>query len=180
MERVRTLAAGGPLQDVAEALLSAWQAVNGQVSTLSRRLIVMARQDRAVKRLRTAPGVGVLAALTYVGVVDDPQRLAKSSSVGAYVGLTPRRFQSGEDDCSGHISKHGDVLLRTYLFEAAGIILHRVAKRSTLKAWGARLAKRIGAKKAAVAAARKLAGILHRMRTDDSEFRGSAQDAQTA
>jgi len=113
------------LQDVAEALLSAWQAVNGQVSTLSRRLIVMARQDRAVK-------------------------------------------------------KHGDVLLRTDLFEAAGIILHRVAKRSTLKAWGARLAKRIGAKKAAVAAARKLAGILHRMRTDGSEFRGSAQDAQTA
>jgi len=107
VERVRILVAGGPLQDVAEALLSAWQAVNGQVSTLSRRLIVTARQDRAVKRLVTAPGVGVLAALTYVGVIDDPQRLAKPSSVGAYVGLTPRRFQSGEDDCSGHISKRG-------------------------------------------------------------------------
>lgn len=180
MERVRILVAGGPLQDVAEALLSAWQAVNGQVSTLSRRLIVTARQDRAVKRLVTAPGVGVLAALTYVGVIDDPQRLAKPSSVGAYVGLTPRRFQSSEDDCSGHISKRGDTVLRTYLFEAAGIILHRVAKWSTLKAWGARLAKRIGAKKATVAVTRKLAGILHRMWTDGSEFRWSAQDAQTA
>ena len=89
-------------------------------------------------------------ALTYVSVIDDPQRFAKSSSVGAYVGLTPsplairlrssrwrshrrRRFQSGEDDYTGHISKHGDTLLRTYLFEAAGIILHRVAKWSTLK-----------------------------------------------
>ncbi len=83
----------------------------------------------------TAPGVGVLVALTYVSIIDDPQRFAKSSSVGAYVGLTPRRFQSGEDDYTGHISKHGDALLRTYLFEAAGIILHRVAKWSPLKAW---------------------------------------------
>ncbi len=80
----------------------------------------------------------------------------KSSSVGAYVGLTPRRFQSSEDDDTGHISKHGDALLRTYLFEAAGIILHRVAKWFTLKAWGTRLAKRTGAKKATVAVARTL------------------------
>ncbi len=101
--------------------------------------------------------------MTYVSVNDDPPRFAKSSSVGAYVGLTPRRFQSGEDDYTGHISKHGDALLRTYLFEAAGVILHRAAKWSTLKAWGTRLAKRIGAKKATVAVARKLAGILHRM-----------------
>ena len=180
VERVRTLVAGGPLQEVAEALLSAWQAINGQVSTLSRRLIVIARQDKAVKRLMTAPGVGVLVALTYVSVIDDPQRFPRSSSVGAYVGLTPRRFQSGEDDDTGHISKHDDVLLRTYLFEAAGIVLHRVAKWSTLKAWGTRLAKRIGAKKATVAVARKLAGILHRMWKDGSEFRWSAHDAKAA
>ena len=95
VERVRTLVAGGPLQEVAEALLSAWQAINGQISTLSRRLVIIARQDKAVKRLMTAPGVGVLVALTYASVIDDPQRFAKSSSVGAYVGLTPRRFQSG-------------------------------------------------------------------------------------
>lgn len=180
VERVRTLVAGGPLQEVAETLLSAWQAINSQISTLSHRLIVVARQDQAVKRLMTAPGVGVLVALTYASVIDDPQRFAKSSSVGAYVGLTPRRFQSGEDDYTGHISKHGDALLRTYLFEAAGIILHRVAKWSALKAWGTRLAKRIGAKKATVAVARKLAGILHRMWKDGSEFRWSAQDAKAA
>ena len=159
------------MQEVAEALLSAWQTINGQISILSRCLIVMARQDKAVKRLMTAPGVGVLVALTYTSVIDDPQRFAKLSSVGAYVGLTPRRLQPGEEDYTGRISKHGDALLRTYLFETAGIILHRVAKWSTLKAWGIRLAKRAGAKKATVAVARKLAGILHRMWKDGSEFR---------
>ncbi|MFL5334645.1 MAG: IS110 family transposase [Geminicoccaceae bacterium] len=174
-ERVRNLVADSPLREAAEALLSAWQAVNDQVATLSRRLIAIARRDHVVKRLMTAPGVGVLVALTYVSVIDDPERFAKSSSVGAYVGLTPRRFQSGEEDYTGRISKHGDALLRTYLFEAAGIILHRVAKWSVLKAWGTRLAKRIGAKKATVAVARKLAGILHRMWADNSEFRCSKE-----
>ena len=179
-ERVRTLVAGGPLREVVEALLSAWQAIHSQISTLSRRLIVLARNDQVVKRLMTAPGVGVLVALTYVSVIDDPQRFAKSSSVGAYVGLTPRRFQSGEDDYTGHISRCGDALLRTYLFEAAGIILHRVAKWSTLKAWGTRLAKRVGTKKATVAVARKLSGILHCMWKQSSEFRWSAKLAQAA
>ena len=92
VERVRTLVAGGPLQEVAEALLSAWQAINGQISMLSRRLVLIARQDQTVKRLMTAPGVGILVAMTYASVIDDPQRFAKSSSVGAYIGLTPRRF----------------------------------------------------------------------------------------
>ena len=168
------------LTEPAEALLSAWQAINDQIAILSRRLIAIARQDQVVKRLMTAPGVGVLVALAYVSVIDDPERFAKSSSVGAYVGLTPRRFQSGEEDYTGRISKHGDALLRTYLFEAGGIILHRVAKWSALKVWGTRLAKRIGAKKATVAVARKLAGILHRMWKDGSEFRWSAKDAQAA
>ena len=94
VERVRTLVASGPLQEVAEALLSAWQAINGQISTLSRRLVVIARQDQTVKRLMTAPGVGVLVALTYASVIDDPQRFATSSSVGAYVGLTPSLLRS--------------------------------------------------------------------------------------
>jgi transposase len=157
MDRVRQLVANGPLQEVAEALLSAWQAISDQIGTLSRRLVGMARQDQLVRRLMTAPGVGVLVALTYVSVIDDPQRFSRSSSVGAYLGLTPRRYQSGEADYTGQISRCGDKLLRTYLFEAAGIILHRVAKWSALKAWGTRLLKRIGAKKATVAVARKLA-----------------------
>jgi transposase len=180
MDRVRSLVAGGPLQEVAEALLAAWEAVSSQVAVLSRRLVAIARQDKAVKRLMTAPGVGVLVALAYVSVVDDPGRFARSSSVGAYVGLTPRRFQSGEEDHTGRISRCGDKLLRTYLFEAAGIILHRVAKWSPLKAWGVRLAKRIGAKKATVAVARKLSGILHRMWKDGSEFRWSAREERAA
>ena len=94
-DRVRALVANGPLQTVAEALLAARQAINSQVAILTRRLIDMARQDQAVKRLMTTPGVGTLVALTYVSVIDQPGRFAKSSSVGAYLGLTPRRFQSG-------------------------------------------------------------------------------------
>lgn len=180
VNRVRTLVADSPLKEVAEALISAWQALNEQISKLSRRLLTIAREDQTVKRLMTAPGVGVLVALTYVSVIDDPARFAKSSSVGAYIGLTPRRFQSGEDDYTGHISKHGDVLLRTYLYEAAGIILHRVAKGSPLKTWGTRLAKRIGHKKATVAVARKLAGILYRMWKDSTAFRWSAPESKAA
>ena len=179
-ERVRTLVAGGPLQEVAEALLSAWRAIGEQIAALGRRLVAMARRDEAVRRLMTAPGVGVLVALTYVSVVDAPERFAKSSSVGAYVGLTPRRYQSGEEDHTGHISRCGDKLLRTYLFEAAGIILHRVSRWSTLKAWGTRLARRIGTKKATVAVARKLSVILHRMLRDGGEFRWSAKEARAA
>jgi transposase len=179
-ERVRTLVADGPLQGVAEALLVAWQSIAEQIAALGRRLVAVARQDQAVRRLMTAPGVGVLVALTYVSVVDAPERFAKSSSVGAYVGLTPRRYQSGEEDHTGRISRRGDKLLRTYLYEAAGIILHRVSRWSALKAWGTRLAKRIGTKKATVAVARRLSVILHRMLRDGSEFRWSARAAQAA
>ena len=96
-------------------------------------------------------GSGVLVALAYVSVVDAPERFTKSSSVGAYIGLTPRRYQSGEEDYTGHISRCGDKLLRTYLYEAAGIILHRVPRWSALKTWGTRLARRIGTRKATVA-----------------------------
>jgi transposase len=180
MERVRALVADGPLQNVADALLLAWQAISTHINVLSRRLVAMARQNQTVRRLMTAPGVGALVALTFTCVIDTPERFAKSSSVGAYLGLTPRRYQSGEIDRSGHISKCGDALLRTYLFEAAGIILNRVARWSTLKTWGCRLAKKIGGKKATVAVARKLAVILHRMWRDDSEFRWSNKEGKTA
>ena len=128
----------------------------------------------------SAPGVGVLVALAYVSVVDAPERFARSSSVGAYIGLTPRRYQSGEEDYTGHISRCGDKLLRTYLYEAAGIILHRVPRWSALKAWGTRLARRIGTRKATVAVARKLSVILHRMLRDGSEFRWSTKEVHAA
>jgi transposase len=95
-DKVRSLVTDGPLHEVAEALLRAWEAINTEVATLSRRLAAEARQDDTVRRLMTAPGVGVLVALTYASVIGDPARFTYSSSVGAYVGLTPRRFQSGE------------------------------------------------------------------------------------
>jgi transposase len=95
IERVHSLVVGGPLQEVAEALLTAWQAVSSQVAALSRRLVAIGRRDTAVKRLMTAPGVGTLVAMAYVSVIDAPERFANSAKVGAYVGLTPRRYQSG-------------------------------------------------------------------------------------
>jgi len=95
-EKVRSLVPDSPLHDVVEALLRSWEAINKEVATLSRRLVTEARQDDTVSRLMTAPGVGVLVALTYVSTIGDPARFPHSSSVGAYIGLTPRRFQSGE------------------------------------------------------------------------------------
>ena len=106
-----------------------------------------------------------------------PHDGVRSASVGAYVGLTPRRFQSGETDYTGKISRCGDRLTRTCPYEAAGIILNRVSRWSTLKAWGTRLARKIGHKKATVAVARKLAVILHRMWRDGTEFRWSNKEA---
>jgi Transposase IS116/IS110/IS902 family len=110
--------------------------------------------------------VGPITALCFKATIDDPTRFKRSRSVGAYVGLTTRRHASGEIDWTGRISKCGDAMLRSYLFEAAGVLLTRVPKWSALKAWGMRLAKRNGLRKAAVAVARKLAVILHRMWMD--------------
>ena len=105
-----------------------------------------------------------------------PSRFRRSRSVGAYVGLTPRRYASGEVDWSGRISKCGDRMLRTYLFEAAGVLLTRVAHWCKLKVWGHRLWKRIGFKKAKIAVARKLAVILHRMWRDQTDFIWSSKE----
>lgn len=124
----------------------------------------------------TVPGIGPMTALAYCTTVDDPTRFKRSRNVGAYVGLTPRRFASGEVDYSGRISKCGDALLRSYLFEAAGVLLTRTDKWCSLKAWGLRLAKRIGLKKAKVAVARRMAVILHRMWIDGTSLRWSARE----
>ena len=112
-----------------------------------------------------------------MAAIDDPTRFHRSRAVGAYLGLTPRRYASGEVDWSGRISKCGDTMVRTYLFEAAGVLLTRVQKWCALKAWGLRLAKRAGMKKARTALARKLAVVLHRMWCDGTQFRWTAQPA---
>ena len=144
-------------------LLEARKAVEQQVSELDRKVMKLARHDAQVRRFMTAPGVGPITALAFKATIDDPTRFARSRSVGAYVGLTSRRHASGEVDWTGRISKCGDAMLRSYLFEAAGVLLTRVPKWSAVKAWGVRLAKRNGLRKAKVAAARKLSVILHRM-----------------
>jgi transposase len=118
----------------------------------------------------TVPGVGVITALTFRHTIDDPSRFRSASTVGAYLGLTPRRNQSGETDLNGRISRWGDRLLRTYLFEAATVLLHRTEKWSSLKEWGTKLAKRIGMRRAKLAIARKIATILHCIWVDGASF----------
>ena len=142
-------------------LISFHANVCGELDGLDRRVRQLAREDETTRRLMTVPGIGVVTALTFRHTIDDPSRFRSAATVGAYVGLTPRRKQSGQTDTNGRVSRWGDRLLRTYLFEAASVLLHRTKRWCALKTWGLRLAKRNGMKKAQVAVARKLAVILH-------------------
>jgi transposase len=169
--RIRELVAGHPtLTAVAEALLAAREVLGEQLRGLEKRLRDQAREDRRARLLMTAPGVGVIVALTFVAAIDDPARFRSSKAVGAHFGLTPRKYQSGETDVTGRISKIGDAGVRTMLYEAANIILTKPVKGSALKSWAARLAARAGMRKAKVALARKLAVVLHRMLADGTPF----------
>ena len=151
--------------------------IEQQIADLDRKIMKRARNNAQVRQFMTAPGIGPITALCFLATIDDPGRFRRSRSVGAYVGLTTRRYASGEIDWTGRISKCGDKLLRSYLYEAANVLLTRVAKWSALKAWGIRLAKRSGLRKAKVAVARKLAVILHRMWIDGTEFKWSSKEA---
>jgi len=133
----------------------------------------LAKEDERCRTLQTMPGVGPLTALAFVASVDGAARFAKSSSVGAYLGLTPRGHQSGEVAWSGHISKAGDGVARALLYEAANILMVRVKATTPLKRWANALAERAGGKKARVALARKMAVILHRMLADGAAYRPS-------
>ena len=169
--RVRELVAGHPtLQLVAEALLAARAALGEQLSKLEKRVRMLARSDQQVRRLMSTPGVGVIVALTYAAAIDEPTRFRSSKAVGAHFGLTPKKYQSGETDVTGRISKIGDASVRTALYEAANVILTRPVKGSSLKSWAMRLAARAGMRKAKVALARKLAVVLHRMLVDGTTF----------
>ncbi len=175
--RAAELAAARPeLAAAVEPLLKAREAVGRQIADLDRKVMRLARNDAQVRRFMTAPGVGPITALCFLATVDDPTRFKRSRSVGAYVGLTTRRYASGEIDWTGRISKCGHKMLRSYLYEAANVLLTRVVKWSTLKAWGVRLAKRSGLRKAKVAVARKLAVILHRMWIEGTEFKWSSKE----
>lgn len=124
------------LHEVIAPLLSIHEQVCGEQEKLDKRIAALARADETTCRLMTVPGIGVVTALTFRHTIDDPSRFRSAATVGAYLGLTPRRKQSGESDTNGKTSKWGDRLLRTYLFEAASVLLHRTKKWCTLKAWG--------------------------------------------
>jgi transposase len=169
--RVRALVEGHPtLLAIADALLLARTTLVEQLGKLQKRLVSLARDDTRARLLMSTPGVGVLVALTYVAAIDDPARFRSSRAAGAHFGLTPKRYQSGETDVTGRISKIGDASVRTALYEAANVILTRPVKGSSLKSWAMRLAKRAGMRKAKVALARKLAVVLHRMLADGTRF----------
>jgi transposase len=176
---VRELVSGHPgLPSIFEPLLQARAALQEQLAILDRQVRDAARADPVCRRLMTAPGVGAIVALTYRCAVDDPTRFRSSRAVGVFFGLTPRRYQSGDTDRIGAISKAGDAAGRVALFEAAHVLMTRVARWSTLKAWAVRLAQRRGAKRAKVALARKLAGVLHRMWVSEADFRYRASSTE--
>jgi transposase len=169
--RIRELVAGqAMLERVAEPLLRARAALRAEYATLHRDLLRTVREDAVCGRLMTVPGVGAVVAMTFRSAIDQPERFAKSKAVGAHFGLTPKKYQSGEIDRTGRISKVGDAMVRTALFEAANVMLTRAVRFSTLKAWALRVAGRHGMKKAKVALARKLAVVMHRMWVDGTSF----------
>jgi len=138
---------------------------------LTKQVLALARNEEVCQRLMTVPGVGPITALTFRATIDRPDRFRRSRDVGAHLGLTPARYQSGETDIQGKISRCGDELARTALYEAAHTLLVRSRKWSSLRAWGMKVAKARGMARARVAVARKLAVILHRMWSDETEFR---------
>ena len=144
-------------------MLQAWNDIRLRVVELSKQLIVMANEDSRCRLLMSVPGVGTVTATAFAAAVEDPANFRNSRAVGAWVGLTTRRYQSGEVDYDGHISHRGDNQLRHLLFEAAAVILNRSTATSTLRTWALALKERLGFKRAAVALARKLAVIMHTM-----------------
>jgi transposase len=162
-----------------EPMLVVRRALREQIVILHRRLLAIVRDDEVCRRLTTIPGVGPVVALTYRATVDVPARFRKSKSVGAVFGLTSSRYQSGEIDWSGRISRCGDEMMRTMLYEAAQSMLHS-KKWSWLKAWAMQIARRRGMKRAIVALARRLAVIMHRIWIDGTEFRWTREPAMAA
>ena len=147
-------------------MLSARATLQAQYAKLHKAVLAIVGEDAVCRRLITVPGVGPVVAVTFKSAVDDPSRIAKSKAVGALFGLTPKKYQSGEKDVTGGITRTGDEMVRTALYEAANVLLSRITRFSKLKRWGMDVAKRRGSKRAKVALARKIGVILHRMWID--------------
>jgi len=158
------------LKPILAPLIKALFALEQETAKLNQRLKERTAADPVCRRLMSVPGVGPVVALTFKASIEDPARFRQSRDVGAYAGLTPRRFQSGERDVSGHISKFGDRMLRRALYESANSILGRLKKDCALKSWGLKLAEHKGAKRARVAVARKLAILMHKLWVSEQEF----------
>ena len=179
--RVIELVAGhAMLEEIMAAMLGARTALRTEFAALHRQVLSIVRACPISRQLMTAPGVGALVAITFKSGVDDPHRFPKSKSVGAHFGMTPRKYQSGETDVTGGISKVGDVAVRTALYQAAHIILSKETPYSSLKRWAMQVAKRRGLQRAKIACARKLAIILHRMWIEETDFRWGKETTAAA
>jgi len=174
--KIEALLDGAPeLEQIVRPLLATWRQLREQIAVFDKAVRQQVRADPVCRLLMTVPGIGALSSLAYVTTVEAPSRFARSRAVGAHLGLTPRRYQSGEIDRSGHISRCGDGLARTLMYEAAVVILHRVKRPLHLRAWAEVIEQRSGAGKARVALARKLAVILHSVWRSGQPFRWPSQ-----
>jgi len=167
------------LASIARPMLVAWRHLREQIAAFDKEVRALAKNDPTCRRLMSVPGIGVVSVLAYVSTVEDPTRFRRSRTVGAHMGLTPRQYQSGEVDRSGRISRCGDTLARTLMYEAAVVILTRVKRASSLKDWALGIAKRSGIGKARVALARKLSVILHSIWRSGEVFRWSEQPVRS-
>lgn len=157
------LASNAELEQIILPVLEAWLGMRARAAELSKRLVLSARTSEQCQLLSSIPGVGAVTASSFVAAIENPENFRKSRSVGAWIGLTTKRYQSGEVDYDGHISRRGDNHLRGLLYEAATVILTRTTADSALRIWGLKLKEKVGFKRAAVAVARKLAVIMHAM-----------------
>jgi transposase len=179
--RIKELVENLPdLAVLVEPMLVVRRVLREQIGILHRRLLAIVRDDEVCRRLMTVPGVGPVVALTYRATIDVPTRFHNSKAVGAVLGLTCSKHQSGESDWSGRISRCGDEMMRAMLYGAAQVMLTRTNKWSWLKAWAMQIARRRGVKKAIVALARRLAVIMHRIWVDGTEFRWTREEAAAA
>ncbi len=165
------------LGQIIRPLLEAWHAVRLRAAELGRKLLADARRSAACQLLMSIPGVGVVTATSFVSAIEEPANFKHSRSVGAFVGLTTRRYQSGEIDYDGHISRRGDSHLRGLLYEAATVLLTRSRSECDLRKWGLQLRERLGFKRATVAVARKLAVNMHSMLITGEPFRDKSAAA---
>lgn len=170
--RVEALIADEPeVALIVQPLLTTWRQLREQITVFDKAVQRRVRANSICRLLMTVPGVGPLSALAFVSTIENPDRFSRSRAVGAHLGLTPRRYQSGEIDRSGRISGCGDALTRTLMYEAAIVILHRVKRPLHLKDWALAIAERSGPGKARIALARKLSVILHSVWRSGEPFR---------